>query len=71
MGGRLLAGSAAVSHPMTSCRWALRCSSGEPHHLDLCYTGIDGVRREVAVTAFPLMGREQELFGAVAIFWHV
>jgi PAS domain-containing protein len=42
-----------------------------PHHLDICYTGIDGVRREVAITAFPLVGREQELFGAVAIFWHV
>jgi PAS domain-containing protein len=42
-----------------------------PHHLDLFYTGIDGVRREVAVTAFPLMGREQELHGAFAIFWDV
>jgi PAS domain-containing protein len=42
-----------------------------PHHLSLYYTGIDGVRREVAVTAFPLMGREQELFGAFAIFWHL
>jgi PAS domain-containing protein len=41
------------------------------HHLRLCYTGLDGVRREVAVTAFPLMGREDELFGAVAIFWHL
>jgi PAS domain-containing protein len=42
-----------------------------PHHLTLFYTAVDGVRREVAVTAFPLMGREQELFGAVVIFWHV
>ncbi|MET1019158.1 MAG: PAS domain-containing protein [Microterricola sp.] len=42
-----------------------------PHHLTLFYTGIDEVRREVAITAFPLMGREQELFGAVAIFWHL
>jgi PAS domain-containing protein len=42
-----------------------------PHHLDLFYTGIDGARHEVAVTAFPLVGREQELFGAVVIFWHV
>jgi PAS domain-containing protein len=40
------------------------------HHKDLCYTGIDGTRREVAVTAFPLVGREQELQGAVVIFWH-
>lgn len=42
-----------------------------PHHLSLYYTGIDGVRHEVAITAFPLMGREHELFGAVAIFWRV
>jgi len=42
-----------------------------PHHKALFYTGMDGVRREVAITAFPLVGREQELFGAVAIFWHI
>jgi hypothetical protein len=42
-----------------------------PHHLDLIYTGIDGVRREVGVTAFPLVGREGELFGAFTIFWHI
>jgi PAS domain-containing protein len=42
-----------------------------PHHLDLYYTGTDGGRRQVAVTAFPLIGRERELFGAVAIFWHL
>ncbi len=42
-----------------------------PHHLDLFYTGIDGVRREVGVTAFPLLGRDGELFGAFAIFWHL
>jgi PAS domain-containing protein len=42
-----------------------------PHHLDLCYTGIDGNRRKVAVTAFPLVGREGELFGAFTIFWHI
>jgi PAS domain-containing protein len=42
-----------------------------PHHLDLFYTGIDGVRREVGVTAFPLVGREGELFGAFTIFWHI
>ena len=42
-----------------------------PHHLSLFYTGADGVRREAAVTAFPLIGREQELYGAVAIFWQL
>jgi PAS domain-containing protein len=42
-----------------------------PHHVDLFYTGIDGVRRNVAVTCFPLVGREGELFGAFTIFWHI
>jgi PAS domain-containing protein len=40
-----------------------------PHHLDLFYTAIDGVRIKAAVTAFPLIGREHELFGALVIFW--
>lgn len=42
-----------------------------PHHRTIHYTSFDGVRREVAITAFPLMGREEVLFGAFAIFWHV
>jgi PAS domain-containing protein len=38
-------------------------------HTTVPFTGVDGVAREVSVTAFPLMGREQELQGAIAIFW--
>ena len=72
MGSGLRAGTGTAPRSRcTSCRPALRCSSDGPHHLTLFYTGIDEVRREVAVTAFPLMGREQELLGAVAIFWHL
>jgi PAS domain S-box-containing protein len=40
-----------------------------PVHTTVDFTGADGVDRSVAVTAFPLMGREGELFGAFAIFW--
>jgi PAS domain-containing protein len=40
-----------------------------PVHTIVHFTGADGVDRSVAVTAFPLMGREGELFGAFAIFW--
>jgi PAS domain-containing protein len=39
--------------------------------MTLFYTGIDGVRRQVAATGFPLVGREGELFGAFLIFWHI
>jgi PAS domain-containing protein len=40
-----------------------------PVHTRVQFTGADGVAREIAVTAFPLMGRDEELFGAIAIFW--
>jgi len=42
-----------------------------PVHTIVPFTGADGVHRTVAVTAFPLVGREGELFGAFAIFWHL
>ena len=42
-----------------------------PVHTTVDFTGADGVDRSVAVTAFPLVGREGELFGAFAIFWHL
>jgi PAS domain-containing protein len=32
-------------------------------------TGLDGRRRNLAVTAFPLIGQNDRLLGAVAIFW--
>ena len=40
-----------------------------PHHRPMFYTGIDGARHEIEVTAFPLIGREGELHGAVTIVW--
>ena len=38
-------------------------------HTTVEFTGADGVPRDVSVTAFPLMGREEEPQGAIAIFW--
>jgi PAS domain-containing protein len=40
-----------------------------PAHGDVTITGRDGVKRALAVTAFPLFAREEEFIGAVAIFW--
>jgi PAS domain-containing protein len=40
-----------------------------PAHRTVHFTRPDNVRYPAAVTAFPLMGREEELFGAVRIFW--
>jgi PAS domain-containing protein len=38
-------------------------------HERLKVTGLDGVEREIAVTAFPLFARADEFVGMVAIFW--
>ena len=41
----------------------------KPSHRSLRITGLDGERREIAVTAFPLMAHTDDLVGVVAIFW--
>ena len=40
-----------------------------PAHRELRITGVDGVKRKIAVTAYPLMGRGGEFCGAVSVFW--
>jgi PAS domain-containing protein len=41
----------------------------KPVHGDVRITALDGVKREISVTAFPLLAREAELVGVVTIFW--
>lgn len=40
-----------------------------PVHGDVRITGLDGVKREISVSAFPLLARDDELVGVVTIFW--
>jgi PAS domain-containing protein len=40
-----------------------------PAHAPLLITGLDGVARELALTAFPLLGRDGEFHGVMVIFW--
>jgi hypothetical protein len=40
-----------------------------PAHRELRMTGLDGVRRDLSVTAFPLLAHTDELVGVVNIFW--
>ena len=40
-----------------------------PVHRWLCIVGLDGVRRRIEVTAFPLTGKHGEVLGAVSLFW--
>lgn len=42
-----------------------------PAHAAFFITGIDGVRRSIAATSFPLFSKPEELAGAVAVFWEV
>jgi PAS domain-containing protein len=42
---------------------------GRPAHGQLSITGLDGVARHLAITAFPLVGQSHRNLGAVAIFW--
>jgi PAS domain-containing protein len=42
---------------------------GRPDHRKLGIVGLDGVRRELAVTAIPLQTHPSETVGAVAMFW--
>ena len=41
----------------------------KPAHRDLRIAGLDGRKRVVSVTAFPLFARADEFVGAVAVFW--
>jgi PAS domain-containing protein len=41
-----------------------------PAHRTVHFTRPDKLRYAAAVTAFPLIGREDELFGAMRIFWN-
>ena len=40
-----------------------------PAHRELRMTALDGVRRDLSVTAFPLLAHTDELVGVVNIFW--
>jgi predicted ATPase/class 3 adenylate cyclase len=40
-----------------------------PAHGGLRITGLDGVEREIAVTAFPMFGPDGEFHGIIVMFW--
>jgi PAS domain-containing protein len=40
-----------------------------PSHQEMLVTGYDGVRHTVQATAYPLVGRHDELHGVMAVFW--
>ena len=44
-------------------------SQGQAAHRAFWIRGLDGRRRHIAVTAFPLIGQSDRNLGAVAMFW--
>jgi len=40
-----------------------------PAHAPFLITGLDGTRRSIATTAFPLLAQSGQDLGAVALFW--
>lgn len=50
---------------------AIALNQRVPAHRELQIVGLDGARREIAVTAYPLFGRGGEFCGAVSVFWQL
>jgi PAS domain-containing protein len=42
-----------------------------PSHKRFWIRSLDGVLREIEVTAFPLIGQANRFLGAIAIFWEI
>jgi hypothetical protein len=43
----------------------------QPAHRSFWIRGMDGVLRQIEVTAIPLIGQAGRFLGAVAIFWEL
>jgi PAS domain-containing protein len=69
--GRMFSPEDLDGSPLSPQDLALSIALAErrPSHQALVITGLDGARRRLAVTAFPLLATTAQLAGAVAIFW--
>ena len=48
---------------------AIAVREQRPEHGRISIVGLDGVRRDLSVTAFPVIGLGERMLGGVAIFW--
>jgi PAS domain-containing protein len=55
--------------PLEELPLGIAFREGRPAHRPLRIRGVDGVTREIEVTAFPLCARPDEILGAIAVFW--
>jgi PAS domain-containing protein len=58
-----------VSLPPEQLPLAIAVQHRRPAHGQLTIVGLDGVKRHLSVTAFPLVGQNERFLGSVAIFW--
>lgn len=50
---------------------AMALSQQKPIHKRLTIRGLDGRKRQIEVTAFPIIGQQRQLAGAAALFWEI
>lgn len=61
--------ASGVAVPAEELPLVIALRNRTPAHRDFWIRGLDGKRRHLAVTAFPLVGQAGRFLGAVAIFW--
>jgi PAS domain-containing protein len=57
--------------PLEARPAAIALSERRPAHHSFRLTALDGNRREISATAFPLLASPDELVGVVSIFWEL
>jgi PAS domain-containing protein len=55
--------------PVDELPSAIAIKQHRPAHREVQIVAMDGVRKSLAVTAYPLFARAGEFVGAVAVFW--
>lgn len=58
-----------TAFPQTEMPGGIAFTRRRPAHARLRVTGLDGVEQEIATTAFPLFGPDEEFHGVMVIFW--
>ncbi len=61
--------SAGVPLPADELPLVTALRTKHPAHRDFWIVGLDGQRRHLKLTAFPLVGQAARFLGAVALFW--
>ena len=60
-------------NPMESAELplAIALSQRKPSHKRISIRGLDGRKRQIEVTAIPIIGQQKQLAGAASFFWEI